>query len=253
MITKRISVKSIIAKVYRDLQLTEEVNWQDMIEWCGEALEHIGTIGQTDHKVVKLTVEDYKTVIPCDFLALEGPIIYNNHPLRRATSTFGNLATNGGQSATDQTAVSNIDTDVLQDPTYTGEETYTMDPVYIKTSFRDGVITMAYTAFPLDEDGFPEVPDDISFREALFSYIVKKLKYIDYLDEKISENRYHRLERTWDFYCKQAAGKMQMPDLDQLESIKNWSLRLLPNINDHATYFANLGREQHLHKGNSTL
>lgn len=252
MITKRTSVKSIIAKVYRDLQLTEEVNWQDMIEWCGEALEHIGAIGQTEHKVCKLTVANYKTTLPCDFLEIE-QISYNGYPLKRASSTFGNYATPAAPSATDQTSSAAIATPNLQDPYYVGQNTYTIDPVYIKTSFSDGEITLAYTAFPVDEEGFPEVPDDQSYRDALFYYIVKKLKYIDWLDGNLSDNKYRMIEKTWEFYCNQAAAKMQMPNINQLENIKNWSLRLLPNIDDYSDYFARLGDTSRLHKGNSTI
>jgi hypothetical protein len=251
MITKKISVKNIISKVYRDLQLTEEVNWQDMIEWCGEALEHIGAIGQTKRKVCELTVADYKTVIPCDFLEME-QIVYRGAPLRKATSTLGNLTTPSNPSATDQTSVAAINSSTLEDPYYTNPATFTIDPVYIKTSFRDGTITLAYTAFPVDDEGFPEVPDDISYREALFAYIVKKLKYIDFLDGRINITQYRLIERNWEFYCKQAAAKMQMPNIEQLENLKNWSLRLLPNINDYSNYFSTLGQEQRLSKGNTS-
>ena len=43
MIYKLTSVKSVIAKVFTDLDLQEETHRvSDMIEWAGEALEKIG-------------------------------------------------------------------------------------------------------------------------------------------------------------------------------------------------------------------
>ena len=246
-IEKRISVKEIIAKVYRDLQLTDEVNWEDMIEWCGEALEHIGTFGQTDKKLCELTVTNGKTHLPCDFLAVQ-QISYNGAPLMRSGSTIGNSATTSAPATTDQTTLSNVGTDTVSDNNdiYTNYATYTIDPVYIKTSFTEGTIWLSYTAFPLDDDGFPEVPDDVSFREALFNYIVKKLKYIDYLNGQMPRRVYLDLERAWEFSCKQAAAKMQMPSIDQMESMKNWSLRLLPSIDDWSGYFKDFGSQQRL-------
>jgi hypothetical protein len=246
-IDKRVSIKEIIAKVYRDLQLTDEVNWEDMIEWCGEALEHIGTFGQTENKICEMDVENGRVNLPCDFLQVL-QISYGGNPLARASSTFGNYASSGSIEATDQTSVDNIGTNNLVDPMYIGHETYTIDSAYIKTSFTTGTIIMSYTAFPIDAEGFPEVPDDISFREALFNYIVKKLKYIDYLNGQMPRRVYLDLERAWEFSCKQAAAKMQMPTIDQMENMKNWNTRLLPQIDDWSGYFVDLGSRQRLNK-----
>lgn len=56
---KTISLKQIIAKVYRDLQLKEEDNFIDFIEWGAEALEQIGVFEQLTTKVT----EDRKSVV----------------------------------------------------------------------------------------------------------------------------------------------------------------------------------------------
>ena len=48
------------------------------------------------------------------------------------------------------------------------EDTYIVDCDYIKTSFASGKICLSYMAFPIDEDCYPLIPDDISFREAMF-------------------------------------------------------------------------------------
>lgn len=246
-IEKRVSVKEIIAKVYRDLQLSEETDWQSMIEWCGEALEHIGAYGQLTQRICELTVEDFKTHLPCDFISLN-QISYAGYPLRLASSLYGNATTPSTPAATDQTAVNEISTPTLNDNSYSNNNTYTIDPAYIKTSFRSGTIIVSYTAFPIDDEGFPEVPDDISYREALFNYIVMKLKYVDWLNGDLPDNRYKSLVRLWEFSCKQSAAKMQMPSLDKMENLKDWSVRLLPNIYDYTDYFSNLGSPQRLNK-----
>ena len=52
MIYKLTSVKSVIAKVFTDLDLKEgDHRLSDMIEWAGEALEKIGSFPQFTQKV----------------------------------------------------------------------------------------------------------------------------------------------------------------------------------------------------------
>ena len=55
------------------------------------------------------------------------------------------------------------------------EDTYIVDCDYIKTSFVSGKICLSYMAFPTDEECYPLVPADISYQEAMFWYIYKKL------------------------------------------------------------------------------
>ena len=53
--------------------------------------------------------------------------------------------------------------------------TYTLNDCYIFTNFKEGTVQLDYKAFPTDEDCYPLVPDDISFSEALFWYVYKKI------------------------------------------------------------------------------
>mgnify|MGYP003146382747 CR=1 FL=1 len=42
-------------------------------------------------------------------------------------------------------------------------------------------------------------------------------------------------------YVGQAGNKAKMPNIDQLDAIKNQTMRLLPRINEHETFFRSLG------------
>ena len=79
------------------------------------------------------------------------------------------------------------------------EETYIVDCDYIKTSFASGKICLSYMAFPTDEDCYPLVPDDISFKEAMFWYIYKKLLLLNPLIKKNGIN-YTFAEQQWKYY-----------------------------------------------------
>ena len=115
---------------------------------------------------------------------------------------------------------------------------------YIKTNVASGYLMMAYQAIPTDIDGYPLVPDDVSFMEALYWYIVMKLLYPMWRDGRVRDAVYADAKKSWNYYCKQAYGNAMMPNQDQLESFKNSWLRLIPEINEHQSFFSNLGQEQ---------
>ena len=207
MLYKSVSSKSVIAKVYRDLQLKENDRWIDMIEWIGEALNHIGAYSQLEKKeLAGVSVSNYRAILPCDLYNII-QISKSGKPLQYLSGSFD--ATFHCKSSSNLHSQSKYG--------------YTINGNYINTNFTDDTIDLAYTAFQTDDDGFPMVPDEISYKEAMVRYIVMKLKYPDYINnrEGMTEGKYNKIEEDWHFYCKQAAGKAMMPSLDQMESIKN--------------------------------
>jgi|TARA_R100001163_G_C5030122_1_gene170567 hypothetical protein len=127
------------------------------------------------------------------------------------------------------------------------EDTYIVDNDYIKTSFESGKICLSYMAFPTDEDCFPLVPDDISYSEALFWYIYKKilLSKPDFKDNGIN---YVTAEQQWKYYCTQARNAANYPDIDRYESYMNQWVRMIPNINRHDVGFEQLNNREDLHR-----
>jgi hypothetical protein len=132
----------------------------------------------------------------------------------------------------------------------TTDYTYLITNNYIKTNQESGYIMMAYQAIPLDKEGFPMIPDDVSFMEAIYWYITTKLLYPQWKQGSVRDAVYYDARRSWNFYCKQAYGNALMPNADQLESIKNTWLRLIPEINEHATGFSTLGQRQVIYNAN---
>ena len=71
-----------------------------------------------------------------------------------------------------------------------------------------------------------------------------KLLYPEWKLGRIRDEVYYDARRSWNFYCKKAYGNAMMPNVDQLEAIKNQWLRLVPEINEHAGGFVTLGDRQ---------
>ena len=125
------------------------------------------------------------------------------------------------------------------------EDTYIVDNDYIKTSFQSGKICLSYMAFPTDEDCYPLVPADISFKEALFWYVYKQ---ICLSDPKLKGGiiGYQYADQKWRYYCTQARNAANYPDIDRYESFMNQWVRLIPTINNHDLAFEGLNTREDL-------
>tara|TARA_R100000900_G_scaffold16006_1_gene14065 strand:+ start:7239 stop:8123 length:885 start_codon:yes stop_codon:yes gene_type:complete len=128
------------------------------------------------------------------------------------------------------------------------EDTYIIDDGYIKTSFESGKICLSYMAFPTDEDCYPLVPDEISFKEAMFWYIYKKILLFNPMF-KVNGIKYDFAEQQWKYYCTQARNAANYPDIDKYESFMNQWVRLIPNINRHDLAFEQLNTREDLYRG----
>jgi len=307
MIYKTTSVKSVIAKVFTDLNLEEGTHrLSDMIEWAGEALEKIGAFPSFVNKVTGkddiplLVMENYQVNLPYDFHKMiqvaystseNGPF----YPMRYATGSFdwgseltetdsdlgtvypesaivtlamslydlsyedalakinnepatkallNSMLTQMGENDTTRSATSFIDT--------TLDYTYLITPNYIKANVETGYIMLAYQAVPTDGEGYPLIPDEASFLEAIYWYINMKLLYPEWKGGHVRDAVYYDARRSWNYYSKQAYGNALMTNKDQMESIKNTWLRLVPEINEHNSAFSTMGESQLIHNHNKT-
>ena len=125
------------------------------------------------------------------------------------------------------------------------KDSYVVENDYLKTSFQTGKLCLSYTAFPTDHDCYPMVPADISFKEAMFWYIYKKLLLFN---PNIRKNGidYNYAEQQWKYYCTQARNAANYPDIDRMASFMDQWVRLIPNLNRHDTFFEDLNTRENL-------
>lgn len=134
---------------------------------------------------------------------------------------------------------------------YAVDYAYVIVGGYIKTNVSSGYLMMAYQAVPTDKDGYPLIPDNESFMEALYWYITMKLMYPQWASGQIRDAVYYDARRSWNYYCKQAYGEAMMPSADQLESIKNTWVKLVPEMREHDTFYSTVGQEQIMYNSNA--
>jgi hypothetical protein len=230
MIEKFTSIQEVIGKIYRDLDLQDESKWEDMVEWAAEALEQIGVRGQYVHKAVEIEVDNYRAALPCDLYKIVG-IEYQGEALRKLTGNFDTIYRTDEQR------------DKLKSTSYHG---YTVNDAWLNFNFEKGTINFAYIGVPVDKEGFPLIPDSISYKEAIEKYIVMKLHYPKFIMETINPNTWESMKNDWHWFCSQARGVGNMPNADTYESIKNMWNRLKPMMNEHRLFFNKLGNTERI-------
>ena len=153
----------------------------------------------------------------------------NNNPDKE--STLNNLLDDSGLTGIDST--SNLQLE------------YKIVPGYIKTNQETGYLMVSYYAVPTDEYGYPMIPDDESFMEAIYWYINMKLKYIEWSNGRVRDAIYLHAENKWKAYARQAYGRAMMPaSADEMETFKNVWLRLIPSINAGDSFYNNINNQE---------
>lgn len=249
MITKLVSSKVVIAKLLADLNLQEhELRISDVRNWIGEAVEKIGAVTKFNHVVSGVDGEPYlkldgfQSPLPCNLHQLQ-QVAYSRtcngpwQPMRKATGSFAKWDCGSKNNAKDCKQNTNPSTDLQ----------YALKPGYIMCNTRDGYLKLSYNAVPTDNDFYPMVPDLASYQEALYWYISMKMMYPKFLRGDMDQLRYGMMQNSWIYHSKQAYGDMMMPNMDEMESIKNNWNKMYPEIDEHDTFYSHVGEEQEVY------
>ena len=165
---------------------------------------------------------------------------------------FFNMDSNGGSSLTPLRYGASTFPDAIHcadctNSSATHKDSYIIDCDYIKTSFPTGEVCLSYTAFPLDEECFPMVPDSISYKEAMFWYVFKQL-LLGGWDKPTNKIDYNFADAKWKFYCTQARNESVFPDIDRMENFMNQWVRLVPQVDAHQLFFEELNTKENLNR-----
>lgn len=211
---KQVSIKVALRKIITDLGYTnvsaEEFPWQDAIEWIAEALGQIGAYTQYQAKEIDLVIANYKSKLPCDFIHLKRIV---NADYNSPQGTFDNRNKN--------LLVNNVDTDAEQETRLLGNSNtdfdYNIVLDNIITNYKDGNLKIQYLAMPTDDEGFPYIPDNESYKEAFFWKVARQLAIRGQIPNK--ELTYERCDYEWNWYCGQARAEASFFTHEELDWI----------------------------------
>jgi len=128
------------------------------------------------------------------------------------------------------------------DRDYTTESTctYTVENGYIFTSFSKGYLAVAIETLPVDEDGYPVIPAEQAWMEAASHHLAWKQARRLRRTNSIDKDFYMEIMQDRDWYFAQAVNQSKLDqNVDQAESTKNSYVRTIPDLQAHASFFAN--------------
>ena len=268
MIINYIPCERIIAKVMADVNIKDlGQRVSDIREWIFEAIDKIGAASQYSYResgvdnVPVLAIKDYQAQLPSDLVKLK-TVAYSkneNGPWQAVRSNTGSFK--GFPDKFDLVQDSEVATedDNLYSPiiiakpgnrnmtNFSADVQYFVKPGYIVTTAREGYLKLAYSAILTDTRGYPLVPDLTSYSEAIYWYILMKLKYPDFLNGKLNREVYYDIKHSWNFYRNQAYAEALMPTEDEMISIKNLWHRLVPDYDSDKTFYSTTGQYEHVY------
>jgi hypothetical protein len=118
----------------------------------------------------------------------------------------------------------------------------------IYTSFPEGLITIAYRAIPIDEDGYPLLIDDETYLDALEAYIKMKVFTVKFDQQKISAGVLQNAQADYAVAARLLLSHMQLPTPAEAEVLARAWNTMLPDMRSFSRGFKHLGEREYLKK-----
>lgn len=125
-------------------------------------------------------------------------------------------------------------------------------PGWIVVNRKKGFIKLSYKAIATDERGYPLIPDNTSYQEAIYWYVMMKLSFPKFLKGTLGSSKapragseiYTYLQHQWNFYRNQAYAEAMMPTESDMRGIKDEWNKLVPDYNSDEVMFKTEGLKQ---------
>ena len=229
---KYTNVARVIEKAYERAGY-DKINWQRAITKVGELLAIVGVPQVYEEALEIVEVQDYAAPLPANLYILD---------MCRYVITEDNTAT--GQVTHIAPMISTTDEYYL-DPALpqttaieeVGALSYRVNNEVIQTNFGEGFIQVKFKKFIIDDDGLPMVPDDEKFMRALECSIIEDEDYRMWRRGKIPAAVYQHSAQQKSWAVASARSEAHIPTTDEMESIKNRWIKMIPRVDLHKFAF----------------
>jgi hypothetical protein len=122
---------------------------------------------------------------------------------------------------------------------------YKISGNYIQFSFEEGFVKLHYLRRPLDKEGYPLIPDNENFKQALYWYVLKQLIGAGYKHQVFD---YGKCDEEFEKYGARAINEITYPSLDAMAKANRSLIRLIPPYHFYEDFFANSEQTQQIRK-----
>lgn len=222
---KFVEMDVVLDKLYRNYPFFKNIDYQDVVEWTGEAVAEFGIKATLTEKTTIIQVEEYRGKLPCDMYEMHsGGVRYVDEE-----GNPGNTMIN----AADRFFMSNMKHDPHYD--FSDEKwSYKLNDNYIFTKFEKGAVEISYRGFVTDDKDRPMIPDNEMVILGVVSHIAEKLAFTKYITKKFDERRYSHVLRKAKEDKAKALSEASIPSRDEQQAFVNMWVRMIPQFNSHA-------------------
>lgn len=218
-------------------------NLGDVLNWVWDVISYLNIPMVYLDTSVEIDIENYRGALPQNFhKEIQVRELYSKKPLIKATNLFFNSPNK--EDVLEVVPHINLEgdtgfitTDAQSAHNFYTEYSYNIKDGWLYTEFQTGTVEMMYKAFPVDEQGFPLIPEDAKLIRAIKAYIIKTLDYKAWRKGLLSREIYADSEQEYYFAAASAQSHANMPDLAMMENIRRFSSLLVSDPNQYSKSF----------------
>ena len=237
------TVERLVEMIFREYKFITKINYSDVIEWVGNMYGIINYPGMyrikitgTDPWTPNIAISQYRGELPSDYVKVlkAGVRNYDTKEIyRESTGTYTTFLHDRNEG-----------------PEYTlSSKVYSIKGGYIFLEEESATIELAYTAFPIDERGYPLIPDNEQFLQYAVNFIAEKITFNLFAAGKISGEVYDIVNRKRLWSVGAAHTSLINPSPEKMEAWTRSRLKLMPRVNSHEMGFAINGEREDLALG----
>lgn len=230
---KYISIRQIIDDLL-DHPLLQDLTLERAVNYAVHFIQIVGVPNEFEEKTALIDIKNYRGVLPCDYYDMIQVRTYNEG--EHCPKVF-RYASDSFHYSPNKEPNKDLDTWDL---------TYKLQNSAIYTSLKEGVIEIAYHAIKVDKEGYPMIPENSSFIQALELYIKKRVFTILFDQGKINNAVLQNTQQEYAWYVAQARSDMSIPSISEMESIKNSWCTLLQRTTEFNKGFKSNGRAEYI-------
>ena len=214
------SIEPVVAKIIRDTRLKDSTLLPYVIEWVAEALDMLPSPGIGKAMWADRTVDYHRALFPCGMLYVKA-IEYNGRRMRRGA----------GAKAISQDTEKTIpfcnEIEKASTLKYSNHWYDIEPPQSLTTSLRSGTIRIQFYGRASDKFGFPYVPDNANYREAVYWYVRGKMIASGWEDKIM---KYGDVLQLHERYAGRAMAEVWYPSIDEMPDKNDLLVRLVPDM-----------------------
>ena len=231
--TQFIKLQEILSRVLRH-PLLQSVTMEQAVQYCIDFIHIFGLPEMYIDKEVIVSIKKYRGELPCDLIKInQVKDVCSGKCFRSMTDTFFPDESYSHENNMIYAARTN-------------ELTFKVQNHVIFTSIENGDIKVSYKAIPVDEDGFPLIPDNPTYHKALELYIKVELFTILFDEGKIKSDVLQHTEQQYAWRAGQLTSEYNIPSEEEMQSLCNSWCTLIQRTTDFDSGWRHMGNREYI-------